>query len=200
MNAGVLQNRCCTRTEHWRVGGLHRWLRRVGRGWPVERVGSRSDGGFGYGTAFVFRRACGDRGDDRGGIGSRADSAAVGQAPVDGPARVGGQRRPCGYRAGVAHRAACSRARRPEAAKLAGHVELAAKVAKRLKSRWSPHAISADPRAGHMTISAEAVYRACYDPTGRRRLPSRHRRRKPPLRISGWSEGVEQCPVGFACV
>ncbi|MCY3851531.1 MAG: hypothetical protein OXF75_12170 [Acidimicrobiaceae bacterium] len=80
----------------------------------------------------------------------------------------------------------------PEAAKLAGHVELAAEAAKRLESRWSPHAISADPRAGHMTISAEAVYRACYDPTGRRRLPSRHRRRKP----RGRCQQAKRSPLG----
>ncbi|MCY3850825.1 MAG: hypothetical protein OXF75_08500 [Acidimicrobiaceae bacterium] len=45
----------------------------------------------------------------------------------------------------------------PEAAKLVEHLELAAKVAKRLKLRWSPHAISADLRAEHMTISAETI-------------------------------------------
>ncbi|MYA75176.1 MAG: IS30 family transposase [Acidimicrobiaceae bacterium] len=95
---------------------------------------------------------------------------------------------------------ACSRAARPKTPKLVEHPELAVKVAKRLKLRWSPHAISADLRSENVTVSAETIYKACYDPTGKhglaadswRRLPSRRRRRKPTSRCGQ----VKRSPLG----
>ena len=64
---------------------------------------------------------------------------------------------------------------------------LAAAVKKRLKLRWSPHAIAADLRAAGMSVCAETIYRACYANDARsglparswKKLPRRCRRRRP---------------------
>ena len=88
---------------------------------------------------------------------------------------------PGGYDAGAAQAGSCARAGRPKAPRLA------AAVCERLAMRWSPQAISADLRTLGLQICAETIYRACYDPTGRRglaerswaHLPRRQRRRKP---------------------
>ena len=82
---------------------------------------------------------------------------------------------------------AAERARRPKEAKLAADRELAAMVSERLAMRWSPHAVCADLRAEGRLLSAETIYAACWDATGRRGLPEgswrllprRCRRRKP---------------------
>ena len=79
------------------------------------------------------------------------------------------------------------RARRPKTPVLAADPVEAAAALSRLTGRRSPHAASADRRAEGLSVSAETIYRACYDPTGRRGLPEgcwlllprRCRRRKP---------------------
>ena len=94
---------------------------------------------------------------------------------------------PGGYDAGAAQAGSCARAGRPKAPRLAADAELAAAVCERLAMGWSPQAISADLGALGLQICAETIYRACYDPTGRRglaerswaHLPRRQRRRKP---------------------
>ena len=92
-----------------------------------------------------------------------------------------------GYDAEKAQGRADRRARRPKEAKLAADCELAEMVSERLAMRWSPHAICADLRARGYRVSAETIYAACYDHTGRRGLPEgswrllprRWQRRKP---------------------
>ena len=92
-----------------------------------------------------------------------------------------------GYDAGAAQVAADARAARPKTPVLAADAALAAAVTERLAMRWSPHAVCADLRAEGRTLCAETIYRACYDPSGRRGLPEgswrllprRCRRRKP---------------------
>ena len=92
-----------------------------------------------------------------------------------------------GYDAQAAQTAADRRARRPKTPVLAADPVLAAATLSRLRDRWSPHAASAELRAEGLSVSAETIYRACYDPTGRRGLPEgcwrllprRCRRRKP---------------------
>ena len=94
---------------------------------------------------------------------------------------------PGGYDAGAAQAGSCARAGRPKAPKLAADAELAAAVCERLAMRWSPQAISADLGTLGLRVCAETIYRACYDPTGRRglaerswtHLPRQRRRRKP---------------------
>ena len=76
-----------------------------------------------------------------------------------------------GYDAQVAQVAADRRARRPKRPKLASDPVLAAAALSRLRDRRSPHAASAELRAEGLSVSAETIYRACYDPTGRRGLP-----------------------------
>ena len=91
------------------------------------------------------------------------------------------------YDAEAAQAAAAARAARPRTPKLAADSELAAEVADGLKEGWSPHAVAAGLRAQGRTISAETIYRACYDHSGSsglpegswRCLPRRRRRRKP---------------------
>ena len=92
-----------------------------------------------------------------------------------------------GYGARWAHAAACARARRVRASKLADDPVLAAAVNERLKLRWSPHAAAADLRETGMSVCAQTVYRACSanDPRSGlpkgawARLPWRCRRRRP---------------------
>ena len=92
-----------------------------------------------------------------------------------------------GYDAQAAQTAADRRARRPKTPVLAADPVLAAAALSRLRDRRSPHAASAELRAEGLSVSAETIYRACYDPTGRRGLPEgcwrllprRCRRRKP---------------------
>ena len=92
-----------------------------------------------------------------------------------------------GYDARSAHAAACARARRVRASKLADDPVLAAAVNERLKLRWSPHAAAADLREAGMSVCAETIYRACYAndprsglPAGTwAKLPRRCRRRRP---------------------
>ncbi|MYJ43309.1 MAG: helix-turn-helix domain-containing protein [Acidimicrobiaceae bacterium] len=99
--------------------------------------------------------------------------------------RAGG--RAGGYDAVSAQAAADTRAARAKTANLAADPELAEMVRERLAVRWPPHAICADLRAEGRRISAETIYAACYDHTGRRGLPEgswrllprRCRRRKP---------------------
>ena len=98
---------------------------------------------------------------------------------------------PGGYDAEAAQAAACIRAARPRAPKLAEDAELAGAVCERLAQRWSPPPISADLRALGLRVCSETIYRACYDRTGRRGLPPnswqllprRRRRRKPRGRL-----------------
>ena len=92
-----------------------------------------------------------------------------------------------GYDAQAAQTAADGRARRPKTPVLAADPVLAAAALSRLTGRRSPHAASAELRVEGLSVSAETIYRACYDPTGRRGLPEgcwrllprRCRRRKP---------------------
>ena len=92
-----------------------------------------------------------------------------------------------GYDAEAAHAAAAARARRPKTPKLAADPVLAGSVSALLAHRMSPHAICALLRCEGTRVSAETIYRACYDATGRRGLPEgswrllprRCRRRKP---------------------
>ena len=78
---------------------------------------------------------------------------------------------PGGYDAEAAQAAACIRAARPRAPKLAEDAELAAAVCERLAQRWSPQAISADLRTLGLRVCAETINRACYDRHSRRGLP-----------------------------
>ena len=92
-----------------------------------------------------------------------------------------------GYDAEAAHAAAAARARRPKTPKLAADRVLADAVSALLAHRMSPHAIGALLRCEGRRVSAETIYRACYDHSGRRGLPEgswrllprRCRRRKP---------------------
>ena len=94
----------------------------------------------------------------------------------------------CGvYDAEAAQTAADGRARRPKAPVLVADPELAASVRGLLEEGWSPHAIRAALRDEGRTVSAETIYRACYDHSGSRGLPEgswrclprRRRHRKP---------------------
>ena len=76
-----------------------------------------------------------------------------------------------GYDAEAAQAAAAARARRPKTPKLAADAALAATVGALLAHRMSPHAISALVAGEGASIAAETIYRACYDPTGRRAFP-----------------------------
>ena len=92
-----------------------------------------------------------------------------------------------GYDAEAAQAAAAARARRPKTPKLAADRVLAGSVSALLAHRMSPHAICALLRCEGARVSAETIYRACYDHSGRRGLPEgswrllprRCRRRKP---------------------
>ena len=92
-----------------------------------------------------------------------------------------------GYDAQQAHEAATRRARRPKTPKLVADRVLGGAVAQGLKARRAPHALSAELRWEGLAVSAETIYRACYDPAGRRGLapgswrllPRRCRHRKP---------------------
>ena len=94
----------------------------------------------------------------------------------------------CGvYDAEAAQTAADGRARHPKAPVLVADPELAASVRGLLEEGWSPHAIRAALRDEGRTVSAETIYRACYDHSGSRGLPEgywrclprRRRHRKP---------------------
>ena len=79
-------------------------------------------------------------------------------------ARNGGSEK---YRAVVAERAACQRAKRPKVFKLAGNMVLAGVVERWLVGLWSPMQISARLRVEFpddeaMRVSAETIYRAIY--------------------------------------
>ena len=76
-----------------------------------------------------------------------------------------------GYDAEAAHAAAAARARRPKTPKLAADPVLADSVSALLAHRMSPHAICALLRCEGARGSAETIYRACYDHSGRRGLP-----------------------------
>ena len=75
------------------------------------------------------------------------------------------------YDAEAAQAAAAARARRPKTPKLAADAALAATVGALLAHRMSPHAISALVAGEGARVSAETIYRACYDHSGRRGLP-----------------------------
>ena len=99
---------------------------------------------------------------------------------------------PAGYDADLAQLAAQSRAVRPKQPKLACEPGLASAVSERLAMGWSPHSISAELRSVGLAVSAETIYRACYDHSGSRGLPEgswrclprRRRRRKPRSRCT----------------
>ena len=128
---------------------------------------------------------------------ARIEAMRAAGASVDDTARHLGRHRSTVYRelgrsggvydAQAAQTAAEARAARPKTPALAADPGLAAAVSERLAMRWSPHAICADLRAQGRRISAETIYAACYDHTGRRGLPEgswrllprRCRRRKP---------------------
>ena len=76
-----------------------------------------------------------------------------------------------GYDAQAAQTAADRRVRRPKTPVLTADPVLAAAALSRRRDRRSPHAASAELRAEGLSVSAETIYRACYDPTGRRGLP-----------------------------
>ena len=104
---------------------------------------------------------------------------------------LGGRRR--WYRASVANKKACRRARRPKTPKLAANPHLADHVTERMEAGWSPAAIAAgmtrseskfDPTP-RLRCCAETIYRAAYDcgrsglaPDQWKNLPSRRRRRR----------------------
>ena len=133
---------------------------------------------------------------------ARIEAIRAAGASVDDTARRLGRHRSTVYRelergggvydAEAAQTATVARAARPKTPALAADAGLAAAVSKRLAMRWSPHAIRADLRAQRRRISAETVYAACYDHTGRRGLPEgsrrlpprRWRRRKPRSRAT----------------
>ena len=70
------------------------------------------------------------------------------------------------YRAQPAQAAADARARRPNALKLEADEGLAARVRRRLRRGWSPHAISADLAGSGTRVCAETIYRAAYSGCG----------------------------------
>ena len=152
----------------------------------------------------MARRLCFEgrvRVEEMTGAGCSASEAArrQGRHPttVQRELRRGG---PGAYRARAAQAGADARGRRPKVPKLVADAVLAGAVQRRLGQRWSPHAISADLGAVGMRVCAETIYRGCYGSAGRsglkpgswKKLPRRHRRRKPRSR----SEQAKRSALG----
>lgn len=121
----------------------------------------------------------------------RAMAAELGRSPSTVSREIRRNRGLRGYRSCVAHYRAHQRARRPKAFKLERHPELACRVRRLLRRRWSPEQIAARLRRDHPDdprwwVSPEAIYRALYvQARGEMRheltryLRSGRRRRKP---------------------
>jgi IS30 family transposase len=88
------------------------------------------------------------------------------------------------YRAVVAHRGAGERARRPKPFKLAADPLLREAVMKWMGRKYSPQTVSCLVSRDGFGVSAETIYRACYqrgrglDPDAWKLLPRRRQRRK----------------------
>jgi IS30 family transposase len=103
----------------------------------------------------------------RADMSCRAIAAELGRAPSTVSREIRRNRGLRGYRSCVAQYRAHERARRPKAFKLERHRELACRVARLLRRRWSPEQIAARLRRDHADdprwwVSPEAIYRALY--------------------------------------
>jgi IS30 family transposase len=103
-----------------------------------------------------------------GGLTFTAIAVGIGRSISTVSREVNGRGGRDGYRAWVAHNAACEQARRPKAAKLASNVELAAVVDEWMSERlWSPRQVSQRLRFEHpddpmMHVSHETIYQSIY--------------------------------------
>ena len=116
----------------------------------------------------------------RAGLGAAEAARRLGRHPTT-VLRELKRAGPGAYCAEAAQAGSDASARRPRVSKLAGEVQ------RRLRQRWSPHAISAELRTLGMAVCAESIYRGCYDYTARsglepgswELLPRRRKHRKP---------------------
>jgi IS30 family transposase len=103
----------------------------------------------------------------RAEMSGRDIAAALGRSPSTVSREIKRNRGLRGYRSCVAHYRAHQRARRPKAFKLERNPQLACRVHRLLRRRWSPEQIAARLRRDHPDdprwwVSPEAIYRALY--------------------------------------
>ena len=103
----------------------------------------------------------------RAEMSCRGIAAELGRSPSTVSREIRRNRGLRGYRSCVAHYRAHQRARRPKAFKLERHPELARRVERLLRRRWSPEQVAARLRRDHPDdsrwwVSPEAIYRALY--------------------------------------